>query len=311
MAMLSEDTIVRVKDIQSMCVDLLEKECDEKQIPKTVNCKYAYKLIERSEIPPSPPKPPKVPNATLCLCICEDGSSLPRFLLWPRKETPDEFSSLSAFDIRNIYSSSGWITKEIFREIMIGCWISLITSKVKPNSTKKALQLMDNHRSHDDELVTREAAKNNIVILKFPPNMTHFLQPCDSYVFSRFKFTLYSKFCPPSKFSLSAYRSALANALPDAVAAAITFSTVKASFVKTGVWPIAASSVRTRISGSPVSSSSEKNAKKASSNSWKNELFGDFSFKKDLENPTASEHESAKSVTTDFLKVQKPLSVKQ
>ncbi|KAH7820998.1 uncharacterized protein MONOS_13118 [Monocercomonoides exilis] len=206
MAMLSEDTIVRVKDIQSMCVDLSEKECDEKQIPKTVNCKYAHKLIKRSEvlqsalsrplemskisaqspeniqkwfldlaevikkhnidsstifnfdetslscgdtsmklvvcmknqIPPSPPKPPKVPNATLCLCICADGSSLPRFLLWPRKETPDEFSSLSAFDIRYIYSSSGWITKEIYREIMIGCWIPLISSKVKPTSTKKS-----------------------------------------------------------------------------------------------------------------------------------------------------------------------------
>ncbi|KAH7822713.1 uncharacterized protein MONOS_15384 [Monocercomonoides exilis] len=140
--------------------------------------------------------------------------------------------------------------------------------------------------------------------------MTHLLQPCDSYVFSRLKFTLHNKFCPPSKFSLSAYRSALVNALPDAEAAAITPSAVKASYVKTGVWPIAASSVLTRISGS-ISSKSEKNAKKAYSNSWKNELFGDFSPKKDLENPTASEHELAQSVTTDFKKVQKLLSVKQ
>ncbi|KAH7824042.1 putative DDE superfamily endonuclease [Monocercomonoides exilis] len=251
--------------------------CGETTMKLVVCMKY--------QIPPSPTKPPKAPNATLCLCICTNGSSLPRFLLWSRKETPDEFSSLLAFDIRNIYSSSGWITKEIFREIMIGCWIPLITSKVKPTSTKNALLLMDNYKSHDDELVTREAAKNNIVILKFPPNMTHLLQPCDSNIFSRLKFTLSNKFCTFSSFSLSANRSALANALPDVEAAAITPSTVKVSYTKTGVRSIAASSVLTRISGSSISSLNDKYSEKLSLNSKENKLFGDYSPKKDFKNP--------------------------
>ncbi|KAH7826519.1 uncharacterized protein MONOS_15682 [Monocercomonoides exilis] len=135
-----------------MCVDLIENDPKSKNELKMINKKYAFKLIQRSEIlkaamarpievakikaqspeyisrwfselsvlisgyniissdiyntdessitcgesssklvvcfkdqiPPGVPSFPKVLNATICLCVCTDGSSLPRFLLYPK-----------------------------------------------------------------------------------------------------------------------------------------------------------------------------------------------------------------------------------
>ncbi|KAH7822940.1 uncharacterized protein MONOS_14365 [Monocercomonoides exilis] len=113
----------------------------------------------KDQTPPGVPSPPKVPNATICLCVCADGSSLPRFLLHTKKTLPKEFRTLSSFDIRYIFSSSGWITKDIFKNIMINYWIPLIVEKVKPTSSHRALLLMDNHSTHNDETVIEAAKK--------------------------------------------------------------------------------------------------------------------------------------------------------
>ncbi|KAH7815981.1 putative transposase Tan1 [Monocercomonoides exilis] len=345
LVLLSNQTIVRIRDVQNMCVDLIENEPKSKNELKMINKKYASKLIKRSEIlkaaiarptdvakikaqspdnisrwftelsniisdynitssdifnfdessitcgesssklvvcfkdqtPPAVPAPPKVPNATICFCVCADGSSLPRFLLYPKKTLPKEFRFLSSFDIRYINSSSGWITKEIYKHIMINCWIPLITEKEKPTSSDRALLLMDNHSTHNDEFVIEAAEKNNIILKRFPPNMTYLLQPCDSCIFSRLKSTLNNKFIIPSPFSLPSYRTQLAEVLPEALAAACTPSTIKAAFIKTGVWPVAAAPVLSRVAGAPIETSALKEDLHYSSQDWREELFGDYS----------------------------------
>ncbi|KAH7830979.1 putative DDE superfamily endonuclease [Monocercomonoides exilis] len=330
---LSEKETIKVHDVQNMCADILEKECGENKEPKKLNEKYAYKLLKRSEIihaavsrpielskiaaqspenvrqcestsklvvclkkqiTPASTAPPKVPNSTLCLCVCADGSSLQRFLLWPMKSLPQEFSSLSAFDIKVLPSSSGWITKEIFKNIMINFWIPAIVSKVKPTSTHKALLLMDNHGTHSDNSVADFAEKHNIILKCFPPNMTHLLQPCDSCIFSRLKTTLYNKFHVPVPFSIHSYRSSLADTLPEAVAAAVMPSTIKAAFIKTGVWPVAAAPVLDRISGSPIQNHKFNSDTSESSQDWREELFGNYSphSDKQLSSLQSSKHSS-------------------
>ncbi|KAH7818279.1 putative transposase Tan1 [Monocercomonoides exilis] len=354
-----------------MCVDLIEKSSKPKKEFKTINKKYAYKLIQRSDIlkaaiarhtdiakisaqspenirgwfsellstvteynitaadifnfdessiscgessnklvvclkgqtPPQVPVAPKVPNATIYLCICADGSSLPRFLLWPKKTLPKEFRTLSSFDIRYIFSSSGWITKDIFKHIMINYWIPLIVEKVKPTNSHRALLLMDNHSTHNDETVIEAAKKNYIILKKFPPNMTHLLQPCGSCVFSRLKSTLSNKFVIPSPFSLFSYRAQLAEILPEALAAACVPSTVKAAFIKTGVWPVAAAPVLSRVSGAPIGASPLKEHLPSSSQDWCEELFGSYS-------PPKRQSVSASSKSLDIYSADKANSAK-
>ncbi|KAH7818830.1 putative DDE superfamily endonuclease [Monocercomonoides exilis] len=219
LVLLSNQTIVRIRDVQNMVVCF------------------------KDQTPPCVPTSPKVLNTAIYLCVCTDESSLTRFLLNPKKTLPKKFHSLSSFNIRYVNSSPGWITKEIFRHIMINYCIPFVEEKVKLTSSLRALLLMDNHSTHNDGFVIEAAEKDNIILKRFPPNMTHLLQPCDSRIFSRLKSTLNNKFVIPSPFSLSSYRTQLTEVLPEALAAACTHSTIKAAFIKTGVWPVAAAPV--------------------------------------------------------------------
>ncbi|KAH7819665.1 uncharacterized protein MONOS_4892 [Monocercomonoides exilis] len=237
------------------------------------------KLVDclKNQILPASTAPPKVPNSTLCLYVCADGSSLQRFLLWPMKSSPQEFSSLYAFDIKVLPSSSGWITKEIFKNIMINYWTPAIVSKVEPTTTHKVLFLMNNHVTHSDDCVADFAEKFNIILKSFLPNMTHLLQPCDSCIFSRMKATLCNKFHVPIPFSIHSYRSSLADTLPEAVVVAVKPSTIKAAFKKTGVWPVAAAPVLDRISGSPIHIHKCNSETSVYSQDWREELFVNYS----------------------------------
>ncbi|KAH7830544.1 uncharacterized protein MONOS_1508 [Monocercomonoides exilis] len=107
--------------------------------------------------------------------------------------------------------------------------------------------------------------------------MTHLLQLCDSCVFSRLKSTLSYKFVIPSPFSLPSYRSQLAEILPEALAAACVPSTVKAAFIETGFWPVAAAPVLSRVSGAPFGASPLKEHLPSSSQDLREELFGSYS----------------------------------
>ncbi|KAH7831339.1 uncharacterized protein MONOS_6058 [Monocercomonoides exilis] len=105
--------------------------------------------------------------------------------------------------------------------------------------------------------------------------MTHLLQPCDNRVFARFKQVLQNSFARPTQFSTSSYRKALADALPEALTAATTPSVKRSSFSNSGVYPVCAAPVLSRICG-PLSSS-QKFSSKYISNDMKKDLFGDFS----------------------------------
>ncbi|KAH7816162.1 uncharacterized protein MONOS_14107 [Monocercomonoides exilis] len=164
---------------------------------------------------------------------------------------------------------------------MLNNWFPKIINKSKPSPTHKALPLMDNHRTHFYEDVSNVAKEKGILLKFFSPNMTHLLQPCDSCVFSQLKNTHYNKFCTPNPFSMSRYRSSLAEALPDAVAAASAPSTIRSSFIKTGIWPVMVAHVLERIAGSPHTDSNAESSSCETTAQWKEKLFGEFSPKKE------------------------------
>ncbi|KAH7832442.1 uncharacterized protein MONOS_4594 [Monocercomonoides exilis] len=145
---------------------------------------------------------------------------------------------------------------------------------MKDGGMKFALFLMDNHSSHNSEAVEMVAKKKNIIIKKFPPNLTHLLQPCDNSIFARFKKTYNNSFKAPTDHSSAAFRSAIFDILPEALSAAVAPSNIKHAFRQTGVWPVKAAPVLEGISGTPE--------KEASLNDDENkeQLFGKFSPKK-------------------------------
>ncbi|KAH7820644.1 putative DDE superfamily endonuclease [Monocercomonoides exilis] len=145
--------------------------------------------------------------------------------------------------------------------------------------------------------------KNNIILKRFPPNMTHLLQPCDSCNFSRLKSTLNNKFVIPSPFSLSSYRTQLVEVLPEALAAACSPSTIKAAFIKTGVLPVAAAPVLSRVAGAPLETSALKEDLRSSSQDWCEELFGSYF-------PPKRQSVSASSKPSDIYTAEKANSAK-
>ncbi|KAH7821032.1 putative DDE superfamily endonuclease [Monocercomonoides exilis] len=261
----------------------------------SVRCgQEASKLVVclKDQLPPSPPAPQKVFNATMCFCVCADGSCLNHYLLWPNRTIPAEFSNFPSFSIKYLYASSGWITNDLFETIFINDWLIQIKEKVKPTRLRRALILMDNHVTHFcPEVIT--AAKNSHIIIKyFPPNMTHLLQPCDSCIFSRFKSVLNNQLHIPHPFSLHSYRFALSQVLPDAIAAAIQPSTIRTAFLKTGVWPITATEVLSRVCGSSKQIFGEKKAINSSTD-LQSELFGKFSPTKKMDKKPNFDEKSA------------------
>ncbi|KAH7830846.1 uncharacterized protein MONOS_9688 [Monocercomonoides exilis] len=135
----------------------------------------------------------------------------------------------------------------------------------------KAVFLLDNHPSHINEKVEKCADEQGIIMMRFPPNLTHLLQPCDSSIFARFEKTFNDNFNPPQPHSSSSFLSELAKVLPEALTSSTSPSIIKSEFQKTGIWPVMEAPILSRVSGSPVSQRTEKKSY------WDSELYGKFS----------------------------------
>ncbi|KAH7825781.1 uncharacterized protein MONOS_7114 [Monocercomonoides exilis] len=91
---------------------------------------------------------------------------------------------------------------------------------------------------------------------------------------SRFKKTYNNSFKSPTDHSSAAFRSAIFDILPEALTASVAPSNIKHAFRQTGVWPVKATPVLERISGT-----TEKEAS-LNDDENKEQLFGKYSPKK-------------------------------
>jgi hypothetical protein len=79
-------------------------------------------------------------------------------------------------------TSSGWMTSEIFPQVIDHFIKYTLSSKEKPT-----LLIMDNHESHISLAVIEKAKENGVTILTLPPHCSHRLQPLDVSVYASFK----------------------------------------------------------------------------------------------------------------------------
>ncbi|KAJ8909501.1 hypothetical protein NQ315_016765 [Exocentrus adspersus] len=120
--------------------------------------------------------------ATTCAIIRANGTFLPPTIVFPRKKFNPLMLSGAPPGTLGLANPSGWMTAELFTEVLNHFIKQTGTTKENPS-----LLILDNHESHVS-LETAEIAKSNgVIILTLPPHTSNKLQPLDKSVFFSFK----------------------------------------------------------------------------------------------------------------------------
>ena len=125
-------------------------------------------------------------------------------------------------------SSSGWIDSDIKRN-----WFKLFLNYI--DKTKTNLLLLDGHSSNLDSDFINLSRENNVIVVVFPANCTHLLQPLDANYFRILKdFIRYELSSKPFTRQWS-----LCEILVDPYHKSIAPGTIKSSFEIPGIFPTA------------------------------------------------------------------------
>jgi len=123
---------------------------------------------------------------TLIVCVNSTGDTIPPFLIF-KKKNPSTENFPKGSKLRS--SDSGWINDEIFVE-----FLSHFQQHRKKISDKRAVLIVDGHKTHVGFSALDFCQKNEIDLLCIPPHTSHRLQPLDTHFFKTLK-TKWSKHC--------------------------------------------------------------------------------------------------------------------
>lgn len=134
------------------------------------------------------------------------------------------------------HSPKGWTDQELGSAWLERDFEPETAAKVKDGGYR--LLILDGHNSHTTYRFCSFAEKHKIIVLCLPSHTTHRLQPCDVGCFGPLASTwksevnkASSEWIPIRKNNLLAYYS-------KARVKALTQSTIRSAFRKTGIWPI-------------------------------------------------------------------------
>lgn len=172
---------------------------------------------------------------TFCGIISASGNTIPPAFIFPRVRYKDVFLTGAPSDSLGLGSKSGWMTEDLFLEVLKHVKMHSRCSVEAP-----ILLLMDNHVSHTSLSSIVYAKTHGIVLLSFPPHCTHRMQPLDVGVYGPFKSYLKKAFnnfmlMHPGK-PISIYDiPKLAN---EAFKSSFNIQNIKSAFEKCGIWPV-------------------------------------------------------------------------
>ncbi|GFN81886.1 tigger transposable element-derived protein [Plakobranchus ocellatus] len=172
---------------------------------------------------------------TICACVNAAGNALPPAYIFPRVHFKDHMLNGAPNGSRGFATSSGWMNRELFPQVLRHFLNLMNVSKDNPG-----ILVMDNHDSHTTLEVIDVARENGLIILTFPPHCIHRMQPLDVSVFGPFK-AYYNRACTDHLLSnqgksLTAYD--LASISSTAFYKAFTIENVQAEFRKCGIFPM-------------------------------------------------------------------------
>ncbi|KAJ8917077.1 hypothetical protein NQ315_012996 [Exocentrus adspersus] len=119
---------------------------------------------------------------TTCCIISAGGNALPPAMVFPRKKFKNRMIKDAPPGTLGLVSNSGWMTSEIFPEVM-----RHFIKYSHSNKQNPSLLIYDNHESHISIEAIRDAKENGVTILTLPPHSSHKIQPLDVAVFLPFK----------------------------------------------------------------------------------------------------------------------------
>lgn len=119
---------------------------------------------------------------TVVAIICATGTFLPPIFVFPRKNMKTHMMNGSPTGSLGLASPSGWMTSELFPQVMEHFIKHTQSSKENPT-----LLICDNHESHISIKVVEIARKAGVTVLTLPPHTSNKLQPLDLAVFGPFK----------------------------------------------------------------------------------------------------------------------------
>ncbi|XP_077972205.1 uncharacterized protein LOC144427221 [Styela clava] len=121
-------------------------------------------------------------TVTMYACVNAIGNALPPAFVAPRVHFQDRMLRDAPPGSLGLACRSGWMTTEIFPEVLAHFIRLMKVSKSNP-----AILLMDNHTSHISLGVFDMSRSHGLHILTFPPHCSHKLQHLDVSVFGPFK----------------------------------------------------------------------------------------------------------------------------
>jgi len=125
---------------------------------------------------------------TLLACICQDGTSLPPFLIYPSKagdihDTWVGEVDPGKHDARFVGTETGWTNHEVGRKWLEEVFDRFSKGKAR-NGRDYRLLITDGHSSHVNMAFLEWCEQHRIIVAVFPPHSTHRLQPLDVALFS-------------------------------------------------------------------------------------------------------------------------------
>ncbi|XP_031334629.1 uncharacterized protein LOC116164573 [Photinus pyralis] len=113
-------------------------------------------------------------TVTAEICCSAAGNYMPPLLIFPRKKKQQEFELGLPPGGWAAANESGWMNTEVFFE-----WFKKFIQFSNAKKDYPVLLLFDGHASHTKNLEVIDLARENGVILCFPPHCSHKLQPLD------------------------------------------------------------------------------------------------------------------------------------
>ena len=183
---------------------------------------------------------------TAIAAITASGYALNPGLIIRRQNTHPDMLKLPFWKRSRVYSSpKAFISRNIFEEFVKNNVCNYINKRrqVLQDLTKRAVILMDGHKSHVSAPLTAYLAEANIQLIFIPPHSSHVLQPCDQGYFRRLK-QIYNGSSPIRGYAKIA---AMLQRVSSAFQGANVDFTIISSWGKTGIEGVVESGDVTRV----------------------------------------------------------------
>jgi len=172
---------------------------------------------------------------TMAVAVSAIGNMIPPFFIFPRAPYKDHFIQEGPLGSAGDVNPFGWMEEEHFIK-----YCQHFVHHVKPSKEKPVLLLLDNHESHLSIEALDYLKENGIIVLSFPYNCSHKLQPLDRSVYEPLK-NYINTACDnwlasnPGK-SLSLYH--ISEIIKTALPLATTSINIQAGFRISGISPL-------------------------------------------------------------------------